>query len=158
MRPTAVLVLGILGIVVGVLGLCCNTFAAAGSGFLAGMSEMLPAEQRNAPEMQMLKDPTFSRYVLGSAIIYVILSLLLLVGSILLLQVKPIGYTLVMTTSGLMVVWTIVSIILEMTVMAPIYQRYNQSPSPWANLFYLIYPIIAFIVLTRPTIKEAFRE
>ncbi len=60
-----------------------------------------------------------------------------------------------MTTEGQQESWVI---ILEMTASAPIHQRYNQSPSLWTNLFYLIYPIIAFIVLTRPTIEEAFRE
>lgn len=158
MRPTAVLVLGILGILFGVLGLCCNLVSAGSSGFLLAVSETLPAEQRASPDIQMLRDPTFSRYLLVFSVIGTLLSLLLLVSSILLLQMKPVGYTLMMTTCSLFLVFVVVQIVSEMTLLAPIYEKYGQSPRWWSYILPFLYPVVVLIVLTRPPIKEAFRQ
>ncbi len=158
MRPTAVLVLGILGILFGVLGLCCNLVTAGSSGFLSAVSESLPAEQRGSPDVQMLSDPTFARYLLVFSGIGTLLSFLLVVSSILLLQMKPVGYTLMMTTCSLLVVSLLVQMVSELTLLAPIYEKYGQSPRWWGYLLPFLYPVVALIVLTRPSIKEAFRQ
>ena len=158
MRPTAVLVIGILGILIGIAGLCCGGLGSLLAGFQSGLQEAMSPEQRNASHFQMLNDPTYSRFVMVSAGMTALLSILLLVSSILLLQMKPLGYTLMMTTCALIVVGFLLLAVVEATMMAPVYQKYNQSQRAlWSYLLYFIYPAIAFWVLTRPAIKEAFR-
>lgn len=59
-RPTAVTVIGALGIVLSALGLCCTLLGSASLGLLMGMSETLAAQQGSDDEtLQLLQNPTY---------------------------------------------------------------------------------------------------
>ena len=166
-RPTAITVIGVIGIVLAVLGLCGNLCGAA-AGPLAGMiAEMAP--QTQDPQMQLLKDPTYQRLIVLSSLVGLILAFLLLVSAILLLRMSSLGYNLMLVYSGVSILWTIVSLVLSVAVVMPIQRRVlgGGAESDLAlafggimgiieTLLALIYPVAVLIVLTRPAIKERF--
>jgi hypothetical protein len=52
MRPTAVTVIGIFGIVLGLLGLCCNLIGLGAAGRLPMLAELAQQSGDQAPELQ----------------------------------------------------------------------------------------------------------
>jgi hypothetical protein len=100
MRPTAVTVISIIGIVLGILGLCCNIVGMVGAGSLPMLAEMAQQSGEQSPELQqMLNNPGFVRFTMVSSVLGLLLSLWLIVASILLLGMKPIGYTLMLSNA-----------------------------------------------------------
>ena len=74
------------------------------------------------------------------------------VASILLLGMKPIGYTLMLANAGVWVAWTIVSTIVGVAMV-------GADPTSFITaLILMVFPIIVLIVLTRPNIKAAFES
>jgi len=113
-RPTAITVIGVIGIVLAVLGLCGNLCGAA-AGPLAGMmAEMAPQTQdpQTQLQMQLFKDPTYQRVLVLSALVGLVLAFLLLVSAILLLRMSPLGYNLMLVYSVVSILWTLVSLAL----------------------------------------------
>jgi hypothetical protein len=170
-RPTAITVIGAIGIVLAVLGLCGNLCGAMAGPFMGTIGEM--ASQAQDPQTQMqaqlFKDPTYQRLIVLSALVGLILAFMLLVSAILLLRMSPLGYNLMLVYSGVSILWTIVSLVLSVAVVMPI-QRRILGESAGADfmlavggimgviqtLLALIYPVAVLIVLTRPAIKERF--
>jgi len=167
-RPTAVTVIGVIGIVLGAMGLCCGLLSLA-AGPLASMAgQSMPQEAQN-PQLELLKDPTYARLMMLDSLVRVLLSISLLVGALLLLRMSSLGYNLMIIYSAIAILWTLVSLVLTFTVLLPIQQRVLGGTEIGSaamtsglisgligTVISLAYPIAALIVLTRPAIKERF--
>ena len=106
MRPTAVTVIGIIGIVLGLLWLCCNLLGAIGAGALPMLAELAQQSGEQSPELQqMLNNPALMRYTMVSAVVGLVLSVWMIVASILLLGMKLIGYTLMLSNAVVLLLW-----------------------------------------------------
>ena len=153
MRPTAVTVIGIFGIVLGLLGTCCYLFGTIGAGALPMLAELAQQSGEQSPELrQVLENPALMRYTMVSAVVGLVLSVWMVVASILLLGMKPIGYTLMLANAGIWVAWTLVSTIVGVAMV-------GADPTSFITaLILMVFPIIVLIVLTRPNIKEAFQS
>jgi len=153
MRPTAVTVIGIIGIVLGILGLCCNIVGMVGAGSLPMLAEMAQQSGEQSPELQqMLNNPALMRYTMVSAIVGLVLSLWMIVASILLLGMKPIGYTLMLSNAVVLLLWAIVGTIAGIAIV-------GMEPTSLISVpFQIAFPIAVLVVLTRPNIKEAFQS
>jgi pheromone shutdown protein TraB len=153
MRPTAVTVIGIIGIVLGILGLCCNIVGMVGAGSLPMLAEMAQQSGEQSPELQqMLNNPALMRYTMVSAVAGLVLSVWMIVASILLLGMKPIGYTLMMANAVVQLLWAIVGTIVGIAIV-------GAQPSSFISLpFQIAFPVAVLIVLTRPNIKAAFQS
>jgi pheromone shutdown protein TraB len=153
MRPTAVTVIGIIGIVLGILGLCCNIVGMVGAGLLPMLAEMAQQSGEQSPELQqMLNNPALMRYTMVSAIVGLVLSVWMIVASILLLGMKPIGYTLMLSNAIVLLLWAIVGTIAGIAIV-------GMKPTSLISVpFQIAFPVAVLIVLTRPNIKEAFQS
>ena len=153
MRPTAITVIGIIGIVLGILGLCCNIVGIVGAGSLPMLAEMAQQSGEQSPELQqMLNNPALMRYTMVSAVVGLVLSVWMVVASILLLGMKPIGYTLMMANAVVLLLWAIVNTIVGIAIV-------GAQPSSFISLpFQIAFPVAVLVVLTRPNIKEAFQS
>jgi hypothetical protein len=153
MRPTAITVIGIIGIVLGLLGLCCNLIGLGAAGSLPMLAEMAQQSGEQSPELQqMLNNPGFVRFTMVSSVLGLLLSLWLIVASILLLGMKPIGYTLMMANAVVQLLWAIVGTIVGIAIV-------GMKPTSLISLpFQIAFPVAVLIVLTRPNIKEAFQS
>ncbi len=159
MRPTSVLVIGVLGILFGVLGLCCGALGLMGAGMLSGMTQAQGGQ--TPPELALLQDPTYARFTMVSAVVMILLSIWLLIGSIMFIMMKPMGWILMVAYAVLTIGWNILSLILDMTVLASAYERTGASRSAMSYVSFavgLIYPIAVLIVATRPAVKESFQS
>jgi pheromone shutdown protein TraB len=153
MRPTAITVIGIIGIVLGILGLCCNIVGIVGAGSLPMLAEMAQQSGEQSPELQqMLNNPALMRYTMVSAIVGLVLSVWMIVASILLLGMKPIGYTLMLSNAVVLLLWAIVGTIVGIAIV-------GMEPTSLISVpFQIAFPVAVLIVLTRPNIKEAFQS
>ncbi len=153
MRPTAVTVIGIIGIVLGILGLCCNIVGMVGAGLLPMLAEMAQQSGEQSPELQqMLNNPALMRYTMVSAIVGLVLSVWMIVASILLLGMKPIGYTLMLSNAVVQLLWAIVGTIVGIAIV-------GMKPTSLISVpFQIAFPVAVLVVLTRPNIKEAFQS
>ena len=106
MRPTAITVISIIGIVLGILGLCCNLVGLGAAGSLPMLAEMAQQSGESADELQqMLNNPGLMRFTMVSAVLGLVLSVWMIVASILLLGMKPIGYTLMLSNAVVLLLW-----------------------------------------------------
>jgi len=153
MRPTAVTVIGILGIVFGILGLCCNLVGLGAAGSLPMLAEMAQQSgEQSAEFQQMLNNPALMRYTMVSAIVGLVLSVWMIVASILLLGMKPIGYTLMLANAVVLLLWAIVGTIVGIAIV-------GVDPTSLVGVpIQIAFPVAVLIVLTRPNIKEAFQS
>ena len=153
MRPTAVTVISIIGIVLGLLGLCCNLIGLGAAGSLPMLAEMAQQSGESADELQqMLNNPGLMRFTMVSAVLGLVLSVWTIVASILLLGMKPIGYTLMMANAVVLLLWAIVNTIVGIAIV-------GAQPSSFISLpFQIAFPVAVLIVLTRPNIKAAFES
>jgi hypothetical protein len=153
MRPTAVTVIGIIGIVLGILGLCCNILGMVGAGLLPMLAEMAQQSGEQSPELQqMSNNPALMRYTMVSAIVGLVLSVWMIVASILLLGMKPIGYTLMLSNAVVLLLWAIVGTIAGIAIV-------GMKPTSLISVpFQIAFPVAVLVVLTRPNIKEAFQS
>jgi hypothetical protein len=153
MRPTAITVIGIIGIVLGLLVLCCNLIGLGAAGSLPMLAEMAQQSGEQSPELQqMLNNPALMRYTMVSAVVGLVLSVWTIVASILLLGMKPIGYALMMANAVVLLLWAIVNTIVGIAIV-------GAQPSSFISLpFQIAFPVAVLVVLTRPNIKEAFQS
>jgi hypothetical protein len=156
MRPTAVTVIGIIGIVLGLLGLCCNLIGLGAAGSLPMLAEMAQQSGESADELQqMLNNPGLMRFTMVSAVLGLVLSVWTIVASILLLGMKPIGYTLMLANAGRAGwLWAIVKHDRRgCDGRRASRARSSVCPDPDS-----VFPVAVLIVLTRPNIKAAFES
>jgi hypothetical protein len=153
MRPTAVTVIGIFGIVLGLLSLCCNLIGLGAAGLLSQFAELAQQSGDQPPELQpMLENPALMRYTTVSAVVGLMLSVWQVIASILLLGMKPIGYTLMLANAVVLLLWAIVNTIVGIAIV-------GAQPSSFISLpFQIAFPVAVLIVLTRPNIKAAFES
>jgi len=155
------MVIGVLGIIFGLIGLCCMLVGLGGVALLGGMTDQIAQQSpEQAQELAMFKDPEYTRYVYFTGAVSVVLSVLLLVGSILLIGMKSLGYSLMMAWSFLSIVANLLTTVLGLTAFSAVLERHGQSalsPSSLISLAVgLIFPVAVLIVLTRPGMKERF--
>jgi hypothetical protein len=153
MRPTAVTVISIIGIVLGILGLCCNLVVLGAAGLLPMLAEMAQQSgEQSAEFQQMSNNPALMRYTMVSAIVGLVLSVWMIVASILLLGMKPIGYTLMLSNAVVLLLWAIVGTIVGIAIV-------GMKPTSLISVpFQIAFPVAVLVVLTRPNIKEAFQS
>mgnify|MGYP005840950849 CR=1 FL=1 len=156
MRPTAVTVIGILGIVLGVLGLCCNLVGLGTASFLPMLGEMAQQSGESTEELQALLDnPALLRFTIVSSVLGLLLSLWMVIASILLLQMKPIGHTLMLANAVVQILWAVVRTLVEMWLAG---DQVQMAQSAVGAIIALVFPIVVLIVLTRPNLKAAFQS
>jgi hypothetical protein len=130
MRPTAVTVIGIIGIVLGLLGVCCNLAGIGAAGMLPQLAELVQQSGEQSGELQQLvNNPAFMRFTMISSVLGIVLSLWLIVASILLLGMKPLGYTLMMANAVVLLLWAIVGTIVGIAIVGAGRARSSVSPS-----------------------------
>jgi hypothetical protein len=153
MRPTAVTVISIIGIVLGILGLCCNLVVLGAAGLLPMLAEMAQQSgEQSAEFQQMSNNPALMRYTMVSAIVGLVLSVWMIVASILLLGMKPIGYTLMLSNAVVLLLWAIVGTIVGIAIV-------GMKPTSLISVpFQIAFPVAVLVVLTRPNIKAAFQS
>jgi len=153
MRPTAITVISIIGIVLGILGLCCNLVGLGAAGSLPMLAEMAQQSGESADELQqMLNNPRLMRFTMVSAVLGLVLSVWMIVASILLLGMKPIGYTLMLSNAVVLLLWAIVSTIAGIAIVGADATSFIGVP------IQIAFPVAVLVVLTRPNIKEAFQS
>lgn len=158
-RPTAVTVIGVLGIALSVLGLCCVLSTGAGLAVLLGMGEALTAQGGSRDlQLQALSNPTFQRYTIASLVIGFVFSIWLLISAILLLRMLPIGRTLMLTYAALSILWFVVDIALVSSALKDVIGDRGIVQQAIGSITGLIYPLAVLIVLTRPNIAQAFGQ
>ena len=155
MRPTGVTVIGVIGIILGVLGLCGGLCGAASVGMLPLLAEMAQQSGQQSSELEaVMQNPAVMRFGLVSSLVSALLALWLLIASVMLLGMKPSGYTLMMAYAVVSILWNIVSTGIGVAVM-----NMPFNPITVIGLIIgLVYPVAVLIVLTRPNIKEAFQR
>lgn len=156
MRPTAVTVIGILGIVFGIMGLCCNLVGLGAASFLPALGEMAQQSGETTEDLQALLDnPALLRFTTVSSVLGLLLSLWMVIASILLLQMKPIGHALLLGNAVVQILWAIVRVPIEIWIGGG---QVQMAQSAVGAIIALVFPIAALIVLTRPNIKAAFQS
>lgn len=156
MRPTGVTVIGILGIVFGIMGLCCNLVGFGAASFLPALGEMVQQSGETTEELQALLDnPALMRFTAVSSVLGLLFSLWMIIASILLLQMKSLGYTLMLANAVVQILWAIVRTLVEMWLMG---SQIQMAQSAVGAVIALAFPIVVLIVLTRPNIKAAFQS
>lgn len=156
MRPVGVTIIGVLGIILGLFGLCGSLCGAAAAGMLPQLAEMAQQSGGQSAELKaMTENPAAMRFLLVGSIIGALLGLWLLIASIMLIGMKPVGYTLMIAYAVVSILWNIVGTGISVAVMG------TELISPVtliSTIVGLVYPIAVLIVLTRPNIKEAFQS
>ncbi|MFQ3611104.1 MAG: hypothetical protein SNJ72_06345 [Fimbriimonadales bacterium] len=160
-RPASILVIGVLGIIFGLAGACCMLVGLGGAAFVSGMTDQVAQQSpEQAQQLEAFKDPEYMRYLYFNGGVSLVFAILLLVGSILLIGMKSLGYSLMTAWSILSILWNLLSIVLGMTVFAAVLERYNQSITQPTNLvgyaIGMVFPVIVLFILTRPGMKERF--
>lgn len=146
----------ILGIVFGILGLCCNLVGFGAASFLPTLGEMAQQSGESTEELQALLDnPALLRLTTVSSVLGLLLSLWMIIASILLLQMKPIGHTLMLANAVVQILWVVVRTFLEMWIGG---EQMLMVQSVAGAVIALVFPIAVLIVLTRPNIKGAFQS
>ncbi|MCS6919949.1 MAG: hypothetical protein NZM28_09270 [Fimbriimonadales bacterium] len=155
MRPTGVIVIGVIGIVLGIIGMCGGLCGLGVSGTLPQLADLAQQAGEQSPELQAIKDnPTALRFVMVSSLIGALLGLWLLIASVMLLGMKQAGYTLMMAYAVVSILWNIVGTGIGLSVIGT-----SLDPCTMISIIIgLIYPVAVLIVLTRPNIKEAFQR
>jgi hypothetical protein len=117
------------------------------------LAEMAQQSGEQSPELQqMLNNPALMRYTMVSAIVGLVLSVWMIVASILLLGMKPIGYTLMLSNAVVQLLWAIVGTIAGIAIV-------GMKPTSLISVpFQIAFPVAVLIVLTRPNIKAAFQS
>ncbi|OYT71318.1 MAG: hypothetical protein CFK49_03665 [Armatimonadetes bacterium JP3_11] len=149
------MVIGILGIILGLFGLCGSLCGVAAAGMLPQLAEMAQQSGEQSAELKaMTENPAAMRFVLVSGIVGALLGLWLLIASVMLLGMKPTGYTLMMANAVVSILWNIVGAGITIAIIG-----IQSSPTTLiSTIVGLVYPIAVLIVLTRPNIKEAFQS
>ncbi len=137
----------------GILGLCCNLVVLGAAGSLQMLAEMAQQSgEQSAEFQQMSNNPALMRYTMVSAIVGLVLSVWMIVASILLLGMKPIGYTLMLSNAVVLLLWAIVGTIAGIAIV-------GMKPTSLISVpFQIAFPVAVLVVLTRPNIKEAFQS
>jgi ABC-type thiamin/hydroxymethylpyrimidine transport system permease subunit len=78
---------------------------------------------------QLVNNPAFMRFTVISSVLGIVLSLWLIVASILLLGMKPLGYTLMMANAVVLLLWAIVGTIVGIAIVGAGRARSSVSPS-----------------------------
>ena len=166
LRPTAVTVLAIFGIIFGALGVLCKPVA------LAGMFVPQPPGANPVVDMQ--------RQMLGwnvaSTVVGVAISILLLAGSIGSLNLKTWARPAMLAYAGLAVLMTLVNLVVTLVWIVPAMKQMQQqmpqqgAPASAAAIMQaagtvgavvgaalaLIFPALLAYFYTRPNVKAAF--
>ncbi|MFT0745904.1 hypothetical protein NW855_18700 [Synechococcus sp. RC10B2] len=100
----------------------------------------------------MLNNPALMRYTMVSAVVGLVLSVWMIVASILLLGMKPIGYTLMLSNAVVLLLWAIVGTIAGIAIVGADATSFIGVP------IQIAFPVAVLVVLTRPNIKEAFQS
>ncbi len=159
MRPTAVTVISVLGIVFSALGLCCTLLGSASLAFLMGMGDTLAAQPgASNKDLQVFQNPIYQRYMLATIAVTFLLSIWLLISSVMLLRMSPTGLSLMLAWAAVAILWLALDTILTFTVLHNVVGSRQLTSQLVGAVIWLIYPLAVFVVLTRPNIKAAFQQ
>lgn len=161
-RPTWLTVISVLGMVFGTIGVVFTPFS-----LLIYFVKIGPPN----PVVTMVKGDSFLfAWTIGSAVVGVLLSLLLAVGSLLAYRLKPVARKLLMTYAIAAIVSGVLAIAVNAFVMLPrllLEAKSSTNPTVAAGaiggaigggvggLFGMILPIAVLIAVFRPEVKRA---
>ncbi len=164
-----VIALGVINIIYAVLfRLCCGASALLYpllSGFIVKVAEM---QKTQLPSIQMLPTGTVKSYLMVSGFVLLILGILLLIGGIGLLMLKPWGRSLTLGVAAAEIVWVLVDFAINVFFVSPLTIQATggtlQGPQMVGNvalqifaaILKLVYPIILLICLNFRSIREQF--
>ena len=169
-RPTPVMVLGILSIVFGALGVLCTPVGLLMNTFMGGMLEGMPGMENN-PGMAMMNDPGAKMFTLVSGIIGFVGAGVLLASGIGLLKMKPwartasIGYAvyryIFIVVGGVLGYYMMTLPMMEAARntdpdMAAVMEASGVFGAIFGSCFSLIYPTVLLVFMLLPNIKAAF--
>jgi hypothetical protein len=185
-RPTAVLVLAILHFVGGGIGLI-TTLLTAGvqvmnsnrAAAAAPAPSAVTAQDLGAALTRYIEDhvPSYQALTYGQLAVSLVLDLLLLVGGVGLLNMRPWGRSLSLGYAGLSILNRLFGIVYGFAVVLPVTREYlqlvaRQNPrlagavtggeiggiiGMVASFVFILYPIAVFIILLHPRVAAAFR-
>jgi hypothetical protein len=159
-RPTALTVIAIVGIVFGLMGVICSPFGA-----LPYMMEM-PGPPN--PVVEMVKESTWMfAYMMMSLVVGFIFGVILLVGSIGALQLKPWARPVLIGYAIASLVTTVISTVVTLIMFLPLLQNSGDPAVAGAGvggmigagcglcLGFAVQGAMLYI-LSRPDVKRAF--
>jgi hypothetical protein len=165
-----VVALGVINIIYAVLfRLCCGgsllLYALLGGAILK-LAEM---QKTQMPSLQMMPTGSVKAYIIISAFVLLILGILLLIGGIGLLTLKPWGRSLSIGVAAAEIVWVLVDFAINVFLVSPwtiqtAGEGMSQGPQMVGtvilqilmSLLKLAYPIILLICLNFKSIREQF--
>ena len=168
-KPTSVKVLAIIGIIWGALQLLCSSISIV--GVLAMQSLVKASGQPNPVADALAAKPMLMTALVAVAIVRVVLSLTLLVGSIAALSLKAWGRSAMLAYSWALIAVTIIEFVVSITMMLPAVQqsapsdpqmRQQMMAQQYGSMFCgpaiaLIYPIFVLVYMNKSHVKAAFR-
>lgn len=169
-RPTVVTVIAVIGLVFGLLGICCGGFGLLGNALT---ESMMGASSQGDSDIsrQLLASPQASRYNLFSSAVSLGLGFLLLIGSIGLFSMAAWSRGLMLFYSIFAILANIGSTLLYFMLLYPEQQKIiGNNPDAAAYLIGsyvglgcgvvlgLVYPVAVLIILNKPEIKRAFEN
>lgn len=166
-RPASVTVFGILNIIFGSMGVLWTPF---------GLVSLLIAPSGSSPNPVidvMLRGPFMRGWLLSTAAVGIIAAAALLASGIGLLMLKPWGRLLANAYAVYMIALKIAEFVVNFFYMArPLLEQASQATNPAekggliggaiggliGGCFYIIFPILLIIFMTRPSVAQAFRQ
>jgi hypothetical protein len=167
-RPTSVTVLAIIGIIWGALQLLCNAFGIFG---LLMLDQLTAAGGGANPMADAMKDsPGLMPILIGAVVVRLVLSLVLLAGSIGALSLKAWGRSAMLGYAWGIVVVTILETIVGLTMTLPAVKKHLPADPQLQQtmmaqqygsvlcgpILGLIYPVFVLVYMNKPHVKAAF--
>ena len=167
-RPTSVTVLAIIGIIWGGIQLLCNGVGIFGLLMLEKLTQA--SGQPNPMVDAMQESPALMPVMMGAVILRLVLSIVLVAGSIGALSLKGWGRSAMLAYAWALVVVTIVETVVAATMTLPAIQKHLPSDpamrqqmmaQQYGSMFCgpiigLIYPIFVLVYMNKPHVKAAF--
>jgi hypothetical protein len=184
-RPASITVIAVLHFVFGGLGIVC-VICSGISVAASGQSWMAPSGP-NAADMQRLQDdmqkalesgPAFHAVQIGTIVVDLAVSLIMIVSGIGLLQLRPWGRRLSIIYAILSIGLKIFEAAYSLLFTLPLVNEFVNTHAaksqeeqfamnimrmvaiapPIVQLVCMIYPIIVLFIMSRPKVRVAFRE
>jgi hypothetical protein len=186
-RPTAVLVLAILhfvggglGLVGDLVGIAMQAMSANQAGAAPGPNQPVTAQNFGAGLNRYVEEkvPSYQALTFAQLAFGLVLDVVLLVGGVGLLNMRPYGRTVSLGYAVLSILARLFGIVYGLAVVLPVTNEYldkvvQQNPGMSAvvtggrvggvigllvGAVFILYPIAVLIVLLRPRVAAAFRD
>lgn len=162
-RPRSITIIGIIGVGWGILGTLGGIVGAVLLAFAPDMLLELLPRASTSQLREAFKDPLFRGAGIVAVLIPLGINILLLIGSIRLLRLHPVGWWLMMVYAVLAILWAVAERVLNAALYESFRQRYqlqaHERPTAGVRVSLgLLYPVAVSFILTRRKIMKVFRQ